>query len=236
MLFFIYFSSLLSSSFASNAFQSTSTALDKAYIIQLAPETGFSGSLSRRDAHITTFHKRAASIEYDVRYEFRNPDVFLGVSIQATGNASDEELLPQLKAISGVESVSRVYSFGTPILPNISAPMDPMLSYSDPPQLKTAAGVGNLGSSLQMGGVDKLHARGIKGKGIKIGVVDTGVDYRHPALGGGFGPGHKIAGGASFITDDGAVANSTDPLTTCYGGGHGTHVAGMLLTHQQDLC
>ncbi|TVY93472.1 Minor extracellular protease [Lachnellula willkommii] len=228
MLFFLCFSSLLSSSFASNAFQSTSTALDKAYIIQLAPETEFSGSLSRRDAHITTFHKRAASIEYDVRYEFKNPDVFLGVSIQATGNASDEELLPQLKAISGVESVSRVYSFGIPILPNISAPMDPMLSYSDPPQLKTAAGVGNLGSSLQMGGVDKLHARGIKGKGIKIGVVDTGVDYRHPALGGGFGPGHKIAGGASFIMDDGNVANSTDPLTTCYGGGHGTHVAGIL--------
>ncbi|TVY44593.1 Minor extracellular protease [Lachnellula occidentalis] len=228
MLFFLCFSSLLSSSFVSNALRSTSTALDKAYIIQLAPETEVSGSLSRRDAHITTFHKRAASIEYDVRYEFKNPDVFLGVSIQATGTASDEELLPQLKAIPGVESVSRVYSFGIPILPNISAPMEPMLSYPDPPPLNASAGAGKLGSSLQMGGVDKLHALGIKGKGIKIGVVDTGVDYRHPALGGGFGPGRKIAGGASFITDDGQVANSTDPLTTCYGGGHGTHVAGIL--------
>ena len=108
--------------------------------------------------------------------------------------------------------------------------MDPMLSYSDPPQLKTSAGAGNLGSSLQMGGVDKFHALGIKGKGVKIVIVDTGVDYRHPALGGGFGPGHKIAGGASFITDDGKVANSTDPLTTCFGGGHGTHIAGMFLT------
>lgn len=214
----------------STASQPTSTALAKAYIIRLAPETDFSNPLSRRDdAHITTFHKRAASLEYDVRYEFKNPNVFLGVSIQATGNASDEDLLPQLKAISGVESVSRVYSFGIPILPNASAPLDPMLSYASPGPLKSTAGTGNLASSLQMGGVDKLHSLGIKGKGIKIGVVDTGVDYRHPALGAGFGPGHKIAGGYSFLTDDGQIANSPDPLTTCYGGGHGTHVSGTLL-------
>lgn len=49
---------------------------------------------------------------------------------------------------------------------------------------------------------------------------------------GGFGPGYKVAGGYSFVTDAGALANSSDPLTTCYGtrdyyaGGHGTHVAG----------
>jgi subtilisin family serine protease len=86
-----------------------------------------------------------------------------------------------------------------------------------------------------MGGIDKLHALGIKGKGIKIGVVDTGVDYRHPAIGGGFGPGYKIAGGASFLTDDGQIANSADPLTTCYGGGHGTHVSGMFPTDSEGL-
>ena len=33
-----------------------------------------------------------------------------------------------------------------------------------------------------MTGVDKLHARGIFGKGVKIALVDTGVDYTHPAV------------------------------------------------------
>jgi subtilisin family serine protease len=70
-----------------------------------------------------------------------------------------------------------------------------------------------------MTGVDKLHAQGILGKGAKIAVVDTGVDYLHPAvsipetryrstadrmlhkLGSGFGPNFKIVGGYDFVGD-----------------------------------
>jgi len=31
-------------------------------------------------------------------------------------------------------------------------------------------------------GVDRVHALGIFGKGAKVGVIDTGVDYTHPAV------------------------------------------------------
>jgi subtilisin family serine protease len=31
--------------------------------------------------------------------------------------------------------------------------------------------------------------------------IDTGVDYKHPFLGGGFGPGFKVAGGYDFVGD-----------------------------------
>jgi subtilisin family serine protease len=31
-----------------------------------------------------------------------------------------------------------------------------------------------------MTGVDRLHKEGIFGKGVKIGIVDTGLDYNHP--------------------------------------------------------
>ena len=34
-----------------------------------------------------------------------------------------------------------------------------------------------------MTGVDRLHAAGIFGKGAKVGVVDTGTAYDHPAVG-----------------------------------------------------
>jgi subtilisin family serine protease len=52
-----------------------------------------------------------------------------------------------------------------------------------------------------MTGVDKLHSQGLVGVGILVGVIDSGVDYNHPALGGCFGPGCKIAGGTDLVGD-----------------------------------
>jgi subtilisin family serine protease len=49
--------------------------------------------------------------------------------------------------------------------------------------------------------VAKLRAKGITGKGIKIGVIDTGIDYTHPALGGCFGPGCLVSYGTDIVGD-----------------------------------
>ncbi|RDL35480.1 uncharacterized protein BP5553_07411 [Venustampulla echinocandica] len=202
--------------------------LDRAYIVRLAPEAEYPDKLARRDdLHIAAFHKRASALDYTVRYEFKNPCVFLGISIQVTGTRTDEEIFSELQALAGADSVSRVGKVGLPIIPGTPQPPLPFLSYADPPPLNVSTG-GRLDSTLEMGGVDKLHRLGIKGNGMKIGIIDSGVDYRHPALGGGFGPGHKIAGGYAFTTDNGTLANTTDPLTTCVGGGHGTHVTGII--------
>lgn len=81
-----------------------------------------------------------------------------------------------------------------------------------------------------MTGVDKVHAQGFDGKGIKIGVIDTGVDYNHPALGGGFGAGFKVFTGYDFVGDNYNGVNDpvpdNDPDDNCRG--HGTHVAGII--------
>ncbi|KAI8631764.1 minor extracellular protease vpr [Xylariaceae sp. FL1651] len=80
-------------------------------------------------------------------------------------------------------------------------------------------------------GVDKLHAAGILGQGVKVGVVDSGIWYPHPALGGGFGPGFKVAGGWDFAGDstnpNAPKQPDADPLDTP-DVGHGTHVAGIV--------
>jgi subtilisin family serine protease len=59
----------------------------------------------------------------------------------------------------------------------------------------------------------------LTGTGQTIAVIDTGIDYAHPALGGGFGSGFKVVGGYDFVDDD------DDPMDTY---GHGTGVAGVI--------
>tara|TARA_B100000029_G_scaffold235347_2_gene232481 strand:+ start:4481 stop:6475 length:1995 start_codon:yes stop_codon:yes gene_type:complete len=59
----------------------------------------------------------------------------------------------------------------------------------------------------------------ITGNGITIAIIDTGIDYNHPDLGGGFGEGKTVIGGYDFIDDD------SDPMDEL---GHGTHIAGII--------
>jgi uncharacterized repeat protein (TIGR01451 family) len=82
------------------------------------------------------------------------------------------------------------------------------------------------------------------GTGIKIGIIDTGIDYQHPMFGGtglladyqandrvtinpGLFPTAKVVGGTDFVGDDYDGTNTPKPdpnPTDCFG--HGSHVAG----------
>ena len=69
-----------------------------------------------------------------------------------------------------------------------------------------------------------------KGEGIKVGVIDSGIDYHHKDLGSCFGPGCHVAFGHDFVGDNFSSANpvltpDNDP-DDC--GGHGSHVAGII--------
>ncbi|SDC75294.1 S8 family serine peptidase [Shouchella lonarensis] len=84
-------------------------------------------------------------------------------------------------------------------------------------------------------GVAEMHTEGFTGKGIKVGVIDTGIDYNHPDLKSAY------KGGYDFVDDD------DDPMETTYDDwlevrdpddpdeffeeyytAHGTHVAGII--------
>ncbi|KAK7947007.1 subtilisin-like protein [Apiospora aurea] len=87
-------------------------------------------------------------------------------------------------------------------------------------------------------GVDKLHKSGALGRGAKVGIVDTGVWYKHPALGGGFGPGFKVEGGWDFVGDVDIDFDTkqpdADPISLP-DIGHGTHVAGIVAAVSENF-
>ncbi|WP_223595659.1 S8 family serine peptidase [Neobacillus bataviensis] len=112
-------------------------------------------------------------------------------------------------------------------------------------QLDSTTEIASEGTSAYTGkdpqelmGIDKLHKEGITGKGVKIGVLDTGIDYNHPDLKDAF------KGGYDFVDDD------NDPMETTYedwinagkpeNGGrayytdHGTHVSGIIAGQQKN--
>ncbi|MZQ96999.1 MAG: S8 family serine peptidase [Acidaminobacter sp.] len=62
-------------------------------------------------------------------------------------------------------------------------------------------------------GADLVHQQSNTGAGIKVGIIDTGLDYTHPDLAG------KYVTGYDFVNND---ANPMDDH------GHGTHVAGTI--------
>ena len=80
-----------------------------------------------------------------------------------------------------------------------------------------------LQKSVPFVGTEIPRIDGIDGSGIKIAVIDTGVDFNHPDL-FGWGDDGKVIGGFNFIQ------KGQPPLDT---NGHGTQVAGVIAADGQ---
>lgn len=210
----------------------------------------------KRDAvdHHKTFHqhmKRAKNKAtkkaptYKTRYEWKDAQLFKGLSVRL----DDPEDVAFLKSAPGVKAVSPARYYTSPAFKAAGASKDYALASAE--GQSTAGSLASRGmrndtfSPHVMTGVDKLHALGHFGSGITVGVLDTGIDYTHPALNSGkpagtacFGAGCQISGGYDFVGDnynpdnDYELEPDADPFANCKGSGHGTHVSGTIIARQ----
>ncbi|ORY23894.1 subtilisin-like protein [Rhizoclosmatium globosum] len=90
-------------------------------------------------------------------------------------------------------------------------------------------------------GVNKARNElGLTGKGVKVAVIDSGIYYLHPALGGGIGPNFKVVKGHDFVGNSfngtaESIQESDDPLDNCSDVSHGTHVTGIIAGDARDI-
>ncbi|KAF9347945.1 hypothetical protein BGX34_002792, partial [Mortierella sp. NVP85] len=148
-------------------------------------------------------------LSFDINYQY---SIFNGMSIRVkSGHTGDD-----LAAMEGVKRVwpVRLYQIPKPEPSNEDMVQPYLVKAHDMTGVKYAQDV-----------------LGLTGKGIKVGIIDTGVDYKHPAFGGCTGkpgPGCRVAFGWDFIGDNfdetGNPVEDDDP-NDC--NGHGTHVAGI---------
>ncbi|WQF88843.1 Putative peptidase S8/S53 domain, Fn3-like domain, peptidase S8, subtilisin, His-active [Colletotrichum destructivum] len=207
----------------------------KAYFIELSKNFSLDGIAPSPD----TFVQRATelSIPLRVRYKFLDQAVFYGLSVSLEHDGH----VKMLRSLHGVENVIPVQQMTHPYRPSVgtsrASKRETPPDESDIKQLQPRSSLPrhseiDWNSPHTMTGVDRLHAQGIFGDGVRISIIDTGIDYLHPALGGCFGKGCKVEFGYDFVGDEYGSRNftpnpSADPRPGCYAGFHGTHVAGV---------
>jgi len=102
--------------------------------------------------------------------------------------------------------------FGLLLSPNVTHVDPDGQVWAVDEELDNSWGVERIGAGI-------VHAGGNKGAGVKVAIIDTGIDYDHPDLDANY------AGGYDFVNTD------TDPMDDA---GHGTHVAGTVAAEDND--
>ncbi|GEM09984.1 subtilisin-like protease [Rhodotorula toruloides] len=175
-------------------------------------------------------------VKYTIRQRFDEvPEAFQAVSIQVQEGAS----MAELAQIPGVQRVWPVTLIPRPVEPPVSD-FTPVSSSSSPNSKRDEHNLEKRGTNFPPAsaylndtfyphvqtGIDVLHNKGILGQGVVV--IDEGVDYTNPILGGCFGQGCQISFGYDFVGDNYTGTNTpvpdSDPFSSC--SNHGTHTTG----------
>lgn len=186
--------------------------LPNTWFVELAgpPVTrGGAAAAVKREQDQFRANARGQGLNYVERFSYGT--LFNGLSVTLEDD--------QLSTLQRLPGVARIW-------PVVTLELEPIEQIS--PDLATA---------LAMTGADVAQSElGLTGAGVRVAVMDTGIDYDHPDLGGCFGDGCRVEAGWDFVGDAfnaDASSPNYNPVTVpgpdpddC--NGHGTHVAGIV--------
>ncbi|MFB7142413.1 S8 family serine peptidase [Gottfriedia sp. NPDC056225] len=164
---------------------------------------------------ISTLFKTKSDGSFKIKREYKH--AFNGAALEVPAN--------KLNDLMKSTAVQAIYS-------DVTVKSELPVEAKDSSTNSTGKGMADERSYLQ---IDKLHQEGYTGKGVKVAVIDTGVDYNHPDIKAAF------KGGYDFVDND------NDPMETTYADyvkagkpygdtgaanyvtEHGTHVSGTIV-------
>ena len=191
------------------------------FVELVGPPTADGASLGNVRAEKANFRSAAAAAGIQFR-ELRSFDVlFNGFSVEVSP--------AHRAALASVPGVAKLWR----------------IEVIDAPESPVAGGEPNLATAIAMTGADVVqNSLGLTGDGIRVAVMDTGIDYDHADFGGDgiarsnstMFPNSRVVAGWDFVGDDfnaNPGSPTYNPVPTpdqfpddC--GGHGTHVAGIV--------
>ncbi|ABX42119.1 S8 family serine peptidase [Lachnoclostridium phytofermentans] len=153
-------------------------------------------------ASLSKFKTSLKNSGISVKFGYEFHDVFNGVAVTMPAN-----MIEKVAKLPGVYSVSPDYM---------------MYAADDSNGYVNFNGVG-MQESREVLRSAELNDMGFDGKGIKVGVLDTGIDYNHPDLKDNYRGGHDYVGGAVAKVDSSGnvsfivpVSEDNDPMETTY--------------------
>ncbi len=147
------------------------------------------------------------NISYKVNYRYNT--VLNGVEMTLPANQ-----IPALAKLPGVKSIYKNETYTTLPAPQTNT---------------TATGATYDAVPLSILGVQTAWAKGLTGKGVRIGVLDSGIDYDHPDLKGAYKGGYDSVDHDRDPYENPPVSAADDVYGTGYAGSwHGTHVSGTI--------
>ncbi|AFH59344.2 S8 family serine peptidase [Paenibacillus caseinilyticus] len=158
-----------------------------------------------------TFVSGAKNKGIGMKVNYRYNTVLNGLEISVPANQ-----IPELAKLPGVKSIHESATY-YPI--PVSSPVS---METDNPNYDIAP--------LKQIGADAAWAKGYTGKGLKVGVIDTGVDYLHPDLKGAYKGGYDSFEQDADPYEEPPLSPAEDPYGTGFEGtSHGTHVSGTIV-------
>ena len=216
---------------ASSLLGGAANETSSSWFVELSSPPAVKGtSKAKLKAERDAFKANAAAdgVKYTERYSYDS--LWNGISVSVAPS--------QVAALGSIPGVKAVYPVHTVSLPDFQSE-----GTGANPEMKNAVG---------LTGADIAHDElGLDGSGVTIAVMDSGVDYTLPELGGCFGPSCKVRGGYDLVGDSYNVTpgpafqpvpqpdgdplpcdpNVSDRAEVLGAGasdaGHGTHVAGI---------